>query len=133
MKKVLVIYNSFSFGREILPALINAGFEISTISGEGNVLVALHRDSYDLLVVDTDHPEEKSTCLLSDIRKTSGYRSTPIIFTSDKSKMHCHGDYPVPKSVHYLRKPFQPDQFLSALTITTMKERESFTTSAGSQ
>lgn len=112
MKKILVVDDSATV-RAVIKATLTKYSITEAVDGK-EALEKIVNDKFELIITDLHMPKMNGCELATEIRKTAGYRFTPILMlTTDvdaKEAKKCGASA-------WLAKPFKPDQINAILNI----------------
>lgn len=117
-KRILVVDDDELVLMALDELLKPEGYEVHTVSSGAEALIQLDRNSYDLLVFDIIMPHMDGFELCRKVREKEGYRETPIVFLTAKSRDEDRTQGLKAGANLFLSKPISPEKLLSILSDT---------------
>jgi CheY-like chemotaxis protein len=117
-KRILVVDDDELVLMAINELLKPEGYEVHPVSSGAKALEKLDQDGYDLLMLDIIMPEMDGFELCKKIREKEGYRETPIVFLSAKSREEDRNRGIEVGANLFLSKPISPEKLLEIISDT---------------
>ncbi len=117
-KRILIVDDDEMVLMAVNELLGQEGYEVQTISNGAEALKKLDQNGYDLLLLDIIMPEMDGFELCKSIREKEGYRETPIVFLTAKSREEDKVQGLEAGANLFLSKPISPDKLLGIISDT---------------
>jgi CheY-like chemotaxis protein len=82
--KILVVEDNKALSGVVTFNLVRAGFQVTAVGNGKEALVALGRDTFDLMLTDQQMPAMTGIELCENVRKIPEYKTLPIILLTAK-------------------------------------------------
>ncbi len=117
-KKILIVDDDelvlIALGELLRPQ----GYNVQTLSSGLEALRSLERESFDLMILDVVMPEMSGFELCKRIREKEGFKETPIVFLTAKSRDEDRTQGLEAGANLFLSKPISPGKLLSLISDT---------------
>ena len=117
-KRILVVDDDEMVLMALDELLRPEGYEVHTALRGAEALERLDQNGYDLLVLDIIMPEMDGFELCKRIREREGYKKTPIVFLTAKSREKDRVIGLEAGANLFLSKPIAPDKLLEIISDT---------------
>jgi CheY-like chemotaxis protein len=117
-KRVLVVDDDEMVLMALDELLSPEGYEVHTVLSGAEALKRLDQNGYDLLVLDIIMPEMDGLELCKKIREREGYKETPIVFLTAKSREEDRVIGLEAGANLFLSKPISPEKLLGIISDT---------------
>ncbi len=117
-KRILVVDDDEMVLMALDELLRPEGYEVHTVLSGAEALERLDQNGYDLLVLDIIMPEMDGFELCKRIREKEGYKKTPIVFLTAKSREKDRVIGLEAGANLFLSKPIAPDKLLVIISDT---------------
>ena len=114
-KKILVVDDSATVRAALKHTLGDAGYTVAMAADGADALGMVDGSHFDLLMTDLNMPNMDGLQFISEVRKLSGNRFTPIIILSGDSKDQRRKECVSAGASAYLQKPFKQEQVIGIL------------------
>jgi CheY-like chemotaxis protein len=111
-KRILVVDDDEMVLMALNELLKPEGYDVQTISSGVEALKILDENKYDLLMLDLIMPEMDGYELCRRIRQKEGYKETPIVFLTAKSRDEDRAKGLEAGANLFLSKPISPDKLI---------------------
>jgi two-component system chemotaxis response regulator CheY len=116
-KNILIVDDSATVREALNLTLSGAGYAVAMAKDGNDALEMVFSSDYDLLMTDLNMPNMNGMEFISEVRKLSGKRFTPIIILSGEAAEHRKKECISAGASGYLQKPFNQTQVLGILNI----------------
>jgi CheY-like chemotaxis protein len=117
-KRILIVDDDEMVLMALNELLSPEGYEVQTVLSGAKALERLDQNGYDLLVLDIIMPEMDGLELCKRIREKEGYKDTPIVFLTAKSREEDRAISLEAGANLFISKPISPDKLLGILSDT---------------
>mgnify|MGYP006296788717 CR=1 FL=1 len=114
-KRVLIVDDSASMRQMIRFTLTEEGCEVYEAENGRKGLEVLDTAAPDLIITDINMPELDGIGFIQEIRKTGGYKFTPIIVLTTESEKEKQEEGKKAGATAWLVKPFTPDGLMETV------------------
>ena len=116
-KNILIVDDSATVREALNLALSDAGYAVSMAKDGVDALNMVDTGHFDLLMTDLNMPNMNGIQFISEVRKLSHKRFTPIIILSGEAKDQRKEECISAGASGYLQKPFKQTQILKIINI----------------
>ena len=117
-KRILVVDDDEMVLMALEELLSPEGYEVHIVLSGAEALERLDQNGYDLLVLDIIMPEMDGFELCKRIREREGYKETPIVFLTAKSREEDRVIGLEAGANLFLSKPISPEKLLGIISDT---------------
>ena len=117
-KRILVVDDDEMVLMALEELLSPEGYAVHTVLSGAEALKKLDQNGYDLLVLDIIMPEMDGFELCKRIREREGYKETPIVFLTAKSREQDRVIGLEAGANLFLSKPISPEKLLGIISDT---------------
>ncbi len=111
-KRILVVDDDEMVLMALDELLKPEGYDVQTVSSGTEALKKLDENGYDLLMFDVIMPEMDGFELCRRVRQKEGYKETPIVFLTAKSRDEDRARGLEAGANLFLSKPISPDKLI---------------------
>ncbi len=125
MKETILVVDDDYFIRTLLHFLLRDHYDVVTIENGFKAMLWLDKGNQpDLILTDVDMPEIDGFSLLSHLRKSGYYRSTPVFMLTGHSDPLIEEKCKNSGATGFLTKPFNPPALLDSIKLAIQANRE---------
>ncbi len=114
-KTVMIVDDSASMRQVVGFALKDAGFDVIAAVDGKDAVGKLTGTKVDMIITDLNMPNLNGIELIKQVRRTDGYRFTPIIMLTTESQESSKAEGRQAGASGWIVKPFTPDQLLGVV------------------
>ena len=114
-KTVMIVDDSASMRQVVGFALKDAGFDVIAAVDGKDAVGKLTGTKVDMIITDLNMPNLNGIELIKQVRRTDGYRFTPIIMLTTESQESSKAEGWQAGASGWIVKPFTPDQLLGVV------------------
>jgi len=115
-KTILIVDDSASLRQVVVIALKGAGYEVLEGSDGNDGLSKLDGTKVHLIISDVNMPGMDGLTMVTEIKKMSNYKFTPIIMLTTEAGADLKEKGKAAGVKAWVVKPFKPDQMLNAVS-----------------
>jgi CheY-like chemotaxis protein len=117
-KRILIVDDDEMVLMALDELLSPEGYEVQSVLSGAEALESVDQNGYDLLVLDIIMPEMDGLELCKMIREKEGYKDTPIVFLTAKSREEDRAIGLEAGANLFISKPISPDKLLGIISDT---------------
>ena len=114
-KTVMIVDDSASMRQVVGFALKDAGFDVIAAVDGKDALGKLNGTKVEMIITDLNMPNVNGIELIKQVRKTGGYKFTPIVMLTTESQEAAKAEGKQAGASGWIVKPFKPDQLLDVV------------------
>ena len=114
-KTVLIVDDSASMRQVVGFALKDAGFDVIVAVDGKDAMGKLNGTKVEMIITDLNMPNLNGIELIKQVRKTDGYKFTPIIMLTTESQEARKAEGRQAGASGWIVKPFTPEQLLGVV------------------
>ncbi len=114
-KTVMIVDDSASMRQVVGFALKDAGFDVIAAVDGKDAMGKLNGAKVEMIITDLNMPNLNGIELIKQVRRTDGYRFTPIIMLTTESQESSKAEGRQAGASGWIVKPFTPDQLLGVV------------------
>lgn len=112
---VLAVDDSPSMRAMLKQTLVQAGYRCEGAENGQDAIDKAHAEHFDLIIMDINMPVMNGIEAITELRKSDGYKSAPILVLSTESRDEIKQKGKKAGATGWIVKPFDPVKLLTAL------------------